>query len=178
MAMHARDGLAHRARSVHTSGAPQPLRCSKQSISEYRALTQLNGLSCGRVDAGSAPRSSSCALLESHAGRGRTRFTSGRRRARALSEPRSRAQSAVNAVISSRSPCDCLSTGGEAPGSCALAPLPPGRARPPAPMDKYEKGETLGQGQFGHVFRATVKAVRCLSCPCRSCSARPVRTHT
>jgi hypothetical protein len=27
-------------------------------------------------------------------------------------------------------------------------------------MEKYEKGTTLGQGQFGHVFKAKVKAVR------------------
>jgi hypothetical protein len=27
-------------------------------------------------------------------------------------------------------------------------------------MEKYEKGKTLGQGQFGHVFKAEVKAVR------------------
>lgn len=27
-------------------------------------------------------------------------------------------------------------------------------------MDKYEKGEKLGEGQFGHVIKARVKEVR------------------
>jgi hypothetical protein len=48
-------------------------------------------------------------------------------------------------------------------------------------MDKYEEGALLGEGQFGHVVKATVKAVRvaqgCCGAPVVRCR-RPTVLHT